>query len=83
MAAGHTGNQLGSLAAQDESSQIKEHTHHRQQDKHIDLEMEGDGGHGRRKGRWVTVVGWLLASDTACVDIFCGTDFLNSWTKLK
>lgn len=41
LAAGHTGNQLGSLAAQDESSQIKEHTHHRQQDKHIDLEMEG------------------------------------------
>lgn len=38
-AAGHTGNQLGSLAAEDESSQIKEHTHHRQQDKHIDLEM--------------------------------------------
>lgn len=57
-AAGHTGNQLGSLATQDESSQIKEHAHHRQQDKHIDLEMEawgeeggvcGDGG-GRRGG---------------------------------
>lgn len=45
-AAGHTGNQLGSLAAEDESSQIKEHTHHRQQDKHIDLEMEAWGGRG-------------------------------------
>lgn len=42
-AAGHTGNQLGSLAAEDESSQIKENTHHRQQDKHIDLEMWGWG----------------------------------------
>lgn len=45
-AAGHTGNQLGSLATQDESSQIKEHAHHRQQDKHIDLEMEAWGGGG-------------------------------------
>lgn len=58
MAAGHTGNQLGALAAQDESSQIKEHTHHRQQDKHIDLEMEGwgEGGGCKRKGRWIIVV---------------------------
>lgn len=58
MAAGHTGNQLGSLAAQDESSQIKEHTNHRQQDKHIDLEMGGwgDGLVERRKGKWIIVV---------------------------
>lgn len=47
-AAGHTGNQLGSLAAEDESSQVEEHTHHRQQDKHVDLDrrrrQRGGGG---------------------------------------
>lgn len=47
LAAGHTGNQLGSLAAQDESSQIEEHTDHRQQDKNIDLQMKESGGRSK------------------------------------
>lgn len=57
-AAGHTGNQLGSLAAEDESSQVKEHTHHGQQDKHIDLGMEAWKRRGKRRGGEMDNCGW-------------------------
>lgn len=41
LAVGHGGDQLCSLAAQDEASQVEQDTHHRQQDKQVHLKDTG------------------------------------------